>query len=32
MNQLYNDIWLVAGTRTPFADYQSVLGDACELG
>jgi acetyl-CoA C-acetyltransferase len=23
----YSDIWLVAGARTPFADYQSVLQD-----
>ncbi len=25
LSSAYNDIWLVAGARTPFADYQSVL-------
>jgi len=25
LSSAYNDIWLVAGSRTPFADYQSVL-------
>jgi acetyl-CoA C-acetyltransferase len=25
LSSTYNDIWLVAGTRTPFADYQGVL-------
>jgi acetyl-CoA C-acetyltransferase len=25
LSSSYDDIWLVAGARTPFADYQSVL-------
>src|SRR6478672_3979067 len=25
LSSTYEDIWLVAGARTPFADYQSVL-------
>jgi len=27
LTALYDDIWLVAGVRTPFADYGSVLSD-----
>jgi acetyl-CoA C-acetyltransferase len=27
LSSSYDDIWLVAGARTPFADYQSILRD-----